>query len=420
MGQQLPIRVREQEKLDENDWEYVKGLGLSWDTSFDEKMPPYLGISAEGWSSYYVGAVWLRPSEREHGQSEPRPLVVTPKFDDIDFIRLFSKAFDDDIPINYFEKSYDIYFEEPPIEENTLNTILSPLIVAHYLSTVKRLLKRGLKKSYIIREENLTNKVRGHILPLPNLQRNILHGHPERAMCRFQEYSADYPENKLLKRALLASENLLLSIGAGNNSLLRNIRKALSRFEGISSDITLSEIKTVHRDKLHGEYPVAIKLAKMILRHADLSISTDNTKKQRVPAFSIDMSRIFEFHVLSLLKDYLHGETVKFQEDADIMGRCDYIIPSMHLIVDAKYKRDYPTRENDVIRADVREVTGYSRSKKIRKILQVENDKVVPCLIVYPDDNSHKEKIQDNDLLKTPLKDVIGVYVLGVAYPKLT
>ena len=290
MDERSPIVLREQQQLDEQGREYIASLNLEYSSSENDEIPPFLGLSADGWSSYYVGAAWLKENSR--------PLVVRPKIDNIDFLGIFAEALSDNVSPVYFQKAYSIKLDTPFIEDEALNAVLTPLMVAHFVSVMRLLLSSGLKRSYIIREENLKNKVRGHILPLRNLQKNILRGHAEKALCRFQEYSFDYPENRLLKRGLLAAESLLLALRVPNNALLQLVRKCLLAFSEISSDITPQAVRSIRRDKLHGEYPEAITLAKRILARTDFAISEKATTSHRVPEFAIDMSRIFEFHVL--------------------------------------------------------------------------------------------------------------------------
>lgn len=420
MGQLQPITIHEQQQLELADQEYVNNLELPYYAVGMGDIPPYLGLSADGWSSYYVGAAWLKEGHR--------PLVVLPKYDKIDFLRIFSDALADDVAPSYFEEAYKINFNAPTIEESSLNSVLTPLMVAHFISIVKKLLKRGLKRNYIIREENLKSKVRGHILPLRNLQKNILRGHAEMVLCRFQEYSIDYPENQLIKRALLASESLLLGLKSKSNSLLFIIRRMITSFEGVSSDITPSAVKTIRRDKLHGEYPQAVELAKRILRRTDFSISENSATNQFVPEFAVDMSRIFEFHVLSLLKQKFQKEEVLFQVYAGIMGRCDYIVPSEKIVIDAKYKPLYAKNKSnlssydrDAIRTDIREVSGYCRSNVIREKLGVEGQYQPNCLIVYPNGiYSNNDTIEGPLLEKASAFDGIsGFYKLGVSLPKI-
>lgn len=416
MEDRSPIVLREQQQLNEQGRAYIASLNLDFSSSEVGSIPPFLGLSADGWSSYYVGAVWLK--------KDSRPLVVLPKIDNIDFLGIFSEALVDNVAPSYFQKAYSIKLDTPFIEDKALNAVLTPLMVAHFLSVMRLLLASGLKRSYIIREENLKSKVRGHILPLRNLQKNILRGHAEKALCRFQEYSYDYPENRLLKRGLLAAESLLLGLRVPNNSLLQLVRKCLLAFTGISSDITPQTVKSIRRDKLHGEYPEAISLAKRILARTDFAISESSSTPHRVPEFAIDMSRIFEFHVLGVLRRHFLGHRILFQEYAGIMGRADYIVPSAQLIVDAKYKTYYTQKSSDILRADIRELSGYSRSQRIRNILKVEDNSEIPCLIIYPDGKYSGEKysLSEQPILSqaAPMPGVHSFYTLGIPIPLMT
>ena len=406
-----PIVLIEQQQLSSQDKEYVDSLNLDFTSETRGTIPPYLGLSPDGWCSYYVGASWLKEGHR--------PLIVHPKYDRINYISILSAALSDNVNPHYFQEAYSINVDTPPIEDKTLNTVLSPLLVAHFLSVIRLLLVSGLKRNYIIREENLTNKVRGHVMPLRNLQKNILQGHGERTWCRFQEYSYDYPENRLLKRGLLAAESLLVSLKVPNNALLQQVRRYLLPFHGISADISPLAVRNIRKDKLHGEYPEAIKLAKRILQRMDYSISDTSNQSCKVPEFAVDMSRIFEFYVLGLLKHYFISNHVLFQESAGIMGRCDYIVPSAKLIVDAKYKPNYTLRDSNTICIDVREVAGYSRSQRIRRLLNVHDHSEINCLIIYPNDVEENEFAISDDILSVaiPLKGVHNFYTLEVPIP---
>ena len=416
MEDRSPIVLREQQQLDEQGREYLASLNLDFSSSENDTIPPFLGLSANGWSSYYVGAAWLKENSR--------PLVVHPKIDNIDFLSIFSKALLDNVSPAYFQKAYSIKLDTPFIEDGVLNAVLTPLMVAHFLSIMRILLASGLKRNYIIREENLKSKVRGHFLPLRNLQKNILKGHAEKTLCRFQEYSYDYPENRLLKRGLLAAESLLSGLRVPNNSLLQLVRKYLLAFTDISPDITPQAVRSIRRDKLHGEYPEAIGLAKRILARTGFAISDTSSIMYRVPEFAIDMSRIFEFHVLSVLRRHFVGQSILFQEYAGIMGRADYIIPSARLIVDAKYKPYYTDKSSDILRADIRELSGYSRSQRIRNILKVEDNSEITCLIIYPE-GSYSEEEYSLPLLPilsqaNPMPGINSFFTLGIPIPVMT
>jgi len=392
----------------------VSSLHLELNSNAEGEIPKYLGLNYTGYVSYYVGAAWLVENKTA--------LIVYPKFKDIDFVSIFSAAFSEDIKLDYLQNSYSINFSAPPIEDKTLDSILSPLIVAHFICVIKRLLLKGLRKQYIIREENLKNKTKGHVLPFKTFQKNVIRGHAEKTYCRFQEYSCDTPENRLLKKALIAA----ISIVGNSQGLLIPLRKYLSAFHNVSENATYQPVNSFRKDKLHTDYPEAIRLAKIILRKKDFSISQNGSVKHLVPEFAIDMSRIFEFYTLSWLRKNVNTK-VLFQEEAGIMGICDYLIPAEKLIIDAKYKYYYnipfeklKKETKALIIADIREVAGYGRSERIRKILNVEaDDKEVKCLIIYPIASETKELNDKTDLFKDKIKGVSNFYKLGVPVPLL-
>ena len=140
MDSRSPIVLREQQQLDEQGREYIASLNLDFSSSENDTIPPFLGLSADGWSSYYVGAAWLKKNSR--------PLVVRPKIDNIDFLGIFSDALMDNVSPAYFQKAYSIKLDAPFIEDGTLNAVLTPLMVAHFLSVMRLLLASGLKRSF--------------------------------------------------------------------------------------------------------------------------------------------------------------------------------------------------------------------------------------------------------------------------------
>lgn len=54
----------------------------------------------------------------------------------------------------------------------------------------------------------------------------------------------------------------------------------------------------------------------------------------------------------------------------------------------------YPVINNDdkrnKIRNDIREVTGYSRSEHIRRLLNINDDSDIKCLIIYPNEQKKR------------------------------
>jgi 5-methylcytosine-specific restriction enzyme subunit McrC len=138
---------------------------------------------------------------------------------DTDFIEMYVRALQFAPSSEYFSKCYGIDLDQPAIECPALNEQLTPLLIVHYLAVLKKIVSHGLKKDYVIREENLHSKMRGRIMLQKNLQKNIFVQRQDRVFCRFQEYTVDTIENRLLKKALVFSDSFLSRLASQCESL---------------------------------------------------------------------------------------------------------------------------------------------------------------------------------------------------------
>jgi 5-methylcytosine-specific restriction enzyme subunit McrC len=77
-------------------------------------------------------------------------------------------------------------------------------LIQRFLKQVDTLLARGIRASYLEHEDNITT-VRGRLSIRDNLSLNA-HA-PHRFYCRFEEFSPNRPENRLIKSAILAVRN---------------------------------------------------------------------------------------------------------------------------------------------------------------------------------------------------------------------
>lgn len=424
-----PLILREQDRIDDNFKELLKKLDIHFSPE-EKDTPKYLGLS-EDWASYYIGASWL---------TRDKAVVVIPKkigsdnSKETDFIQLFLCALKFAPSAEYFSNYYGINFDQPQIETDSFSEQLTPLLIVHYLWTLKNVVSKGLKKDYVLVEENLKSKVRGRILMQKNLQENIFLQRMDRVYCKFQEYTVDIPENRLLKKALAFSENYinkLISLDYHDSlgELKRQLNQIESFFSQVSSEIEIYEIKSLRKNKLYHDYSEAIKLAKMILQRFDYSISKSGTIQKSVPPFWIDMSRLFEVYVYNKLHE-AYGNTIQFQVPGRLKTVVDFIKIDEKLILDAKYKTHYQKQKSPLL-ADIREISGYARDDKILKKLGLyktsfeNNENMVRCVIIYPEymkieiedtmDDIEKKEIEDfnnkdkkNDLIfNCPLLELI-------------
>ena len=166
-------------------------------------------------------------------------LVVTTKrgMEEIDFLTMFMTCFSSDLSVESFAEIYNIDCEAPVIHAPSLKGVLSPLIVLHFLGIVSRI--KSLKKGYVHYSENL-KKVKGHIQVMKNERKNIASKRFDRVFCDFDEYTVDIPENRLIKKALLFSSQILRTItqnhSIGNKAKLM-LSKSLALFENVSDEV---------------------------------------------------------------------------------------------------------------------------------------------------------------------------------------
>ncbi len=358
--------------------EYLVGLGLTFEEPDFLKEPKYLGIS--NWiASYYIGAAWL--------VSDELAVVVTPKVPDIDFIQMFLSALEIDTQkeSNYFAQCYGIQFDEPQIETHEELNQLTPLLVLHFISLLERLVKHGLKKDYLLHEENLKAKVKGRILFGKHLKTNVFQQRSDRMYCQYQEYTDDIPENRLLKKALLFSERILdrcdsLKRQSQYPDLQLRLNRLKASFSHISDDIEPYQVQKLSSNKLFKGYKEAIRVAKMILRRFDYSIREASSEQHSTPPFWIDMARLYEMWVLHRLQK-LGINPIMFQE-AGFYGRqvADFVIREENLILDAKYKPKYVEGWVDI--DDIRELSGNARDDRL--LPNLPEDYSPRCIILYP------------------------------------
>ena len=124
------------------------------------------------------------------------------------------------------------------------------------------------------------------------------------------------------------------------------------------------------------------------------------------------MSKLFELYVLGLLKDQF-GNGVKYHFTKN-GNELDYLlnIQGYQMVVDAKYKECY---QNYYDIKDIRQLSGYSRITKVYKELGKNENEVIDCLIIYPDQHQGNEDFKDIKLI--PIKEFVHFYKVPVKIP---
>ena len=406
----------EQTKLRE---EEVISLNLS---DIYEPMPvDKLALNRDGdgnwWSSYIIGVSDI------NGQS----FEVLPKVKNLDFMSLFSIALLYQPSSEYFSKCYDINWDKETVASTELYNVLTPLLVMQYLNILSKLIKKGLKRDYIISENNLHSKIRGKIKPIAHCRNNVLKRKDDYFYCQYQIFTADIPVNRLLKKALDISFHLLGNIRSRSHNMtglafLSSKIKMLDTFKDINSDVRPESIRNFKYDKLNMYYPAAIRLAKSIIRHQDNAL-IDDCGKMKVPYFWIDMSRLFEVYVLKILQTRYPNQ-ILFQVKGSFDTQCDYLHIGEGIILDAKYKQWYAYEQGrcnhkSYLIADIREISAYARDEHFLELFN--KDVNVPiCIIIHPDEEQTELKDElTQSVRNNKITGFRDFYRLGIDLPRL-
>ena len=372
----------------------------------------FLGLSETLSSSYYIGLAHL---------TEDVKLMVLPKINRLGYMEMLRVVFSEKSAASYFSDYYGIGFDESAIECSAEDDYLTPFLIIAFVASVRAILDKGLKRGYVVHEENLNEKIKGKLCLSSHISKNLSASRFDRAYCRFQEYSVDIPENRILKHALRFSKSYITSIASPVlNKELSDIIAELQLFRDVSEINSVWEIKTVRKNRIYKEYNNAINLARLILRRFDYALSQSQNQIIKCQPYWIDMSRLFEVYVLHQLRKAF-ADSILFQVKGAQKTQVDFVKTDEKIILDAKYKPYYESSQHNII-ADVREISGYARDVKILKTMGIsEDDQYIPtCIIIYPaqtDTNLFDcHKLLKNQL-NTKIKGFTNFYKLGIRLP---
>lgn len=414
------IQLQEHEQLCKNDLPVEKSERYE-DLQLIQWGKPMDNCAWGYYASFKIGAEWIDKQEA---------LVVTTKrgMENVDFLRMFMTCFCSDLAVDSFSQIYSIDLEKPTIVAPALSSVVSPLIVFHFLGVVSRI--KSLRKGYVLRQENL-KKVKGHIKMLKNERINIVTKRYDRIYCEYDDYSVDTPENRLLKKALVFSQRFVAKINRNQvvySKVNQMVTKALSKFDYVSDDININSIGQIRAHKLYREYAEAMRLAKVILKHFDYSLSNVDVTENKVTPFVLDMSLLYEHYVYGLLHE-AYQEKISYQYRGET-GLPDFLYKSkkFRAILDTKYIPKYEKGALDTY--VIRQLSGYGRDLAILRKLGYEDidedspTPSVPCIIIYPkeggDTGNPFKSNKLRNLCTRHLKRLSRFYKISISVPTIS
>ncbi|WP_217998508.1 McrC family protein [Actinomadura rubrobrunea] len=237
---------------------------------------------------------------------------------------------------------------------------LLPALAYAFARAAERALRQGVLLGYRETEEALT-VVRGRIRETDQIRRR--HGQIVPVEVRYDDYTVDIPENRLL---LSATYRLLRlpGIPAGTRRLLRHL---LVRLDGVERIVPGRALPQWTPTRLNARYHTALGLAELVLRGA--SYELDDGRTLRVDGLLLEMWRVFEDFLTVALSDALrpYGGRSEMQDrrhhldhDRNVPLRPDLVYYDAGgepvAVVDAKYKIEGRPGEHE---ADLYQMLAY-------------------------------------------------------------
>lgn len=337
-------------------------------------------------TSYFIGVDWLYCPKSS--------IRISPKFNhqekqiEIDYLKMLEDALKEPKNFDYLDGLLYIDFNSPSISIPRQDDVLSLFLLSEFIHVLARITTKGLKKSYYLVEENQQSKVKGKLLIAQNVKKNLVKGNLSNNYCRYQEYGIDIAENRLLKRAMVLGTHLLDCYNENTVLHLKEIVSSIRPFwKRVSDNCDPRSTEENRVNPFYKEYPIAMRLAKLILKRTSYNQVIRGAEMTSTPPYWIDMSKLFEMYVYGKLRERF-GDHVIYHPH--FRGQePDYLLIGENgrppFVIDAKYKR---YGERTIETDDIRQVSGYSRMKAVRKRLEVEDHSLIPCMIIYPDHDS--------------------------------
>jgi 5-methylcytosine-specific restriction endonuclease McrBC regulatory subunit McrC len=366
-------------------------------------------------SHYYIGVDWI---SRDHNYA----IHVSPKLNteqkETAYLKMLLTCLQDPEATKHVGSIYEIKSEREPILIDQSEDLLSPLLAIHYVQLVKRIVQKGLRKTYYRETKTLQSRVKGKLLVSQTIKHHTLRNEPLKAKCSFDVFGVDHPENQLLKAALIYVKTYLSQFPEYAAIAGPALQYCLPAFREVNVPKDISSLKHFKTSPFFANYKQALSTARIVLNHYSHSTRSSETGKIKTLPYWINMALLFELYVFTLLRKEF-GNQVIYQFKSNYQ-ELDFLLntPDYKLVIDTKYKPKY--EEYNIGKDDIRQLSGYARMKSVYTQLNVEEDEVIKCLVIYArplDIISESEKVILNN--KQGDNRYVGFYKLGVSVPEI-
>ena len=238
------------------------------------------------------------------------------------------------------------------------------IFIRMFLDEVYGIAKRGLKCGYEAVEEN-SARFKGKLIFSQQMRRNLLH--KERSYIRYDVFTVNRPENRILKAAL----ELLFRRTRSHHSRT-DIKNLLQSFAEVETSSNFrGDFQKCSKDRTVKDYAAALQWSRVFLTGESF---TNYAGSEDAFALLFPMERLFESYIAAQLKRHLdssvytvtaqEGSRWLFDEPKSFSMRPDLVIRKGGevFILDTKWKILNPDKPNGGIsQADMYQMCAYQR-----------------------------------------------------------
>lgn len=195
-------------------------------------------------------------------------------------------------------------FNDASLKVDRMN--LYELFINMYLQEVRQLVKRGIKSSYVAREDNL-RYYKGKLLVNDHVRVNSIH--KERFYVSYDEFHPNRAENRLVKATLVKLQKLTTS---AENS--KEIRQLLTAFEMVDVSANYArDFSQVAINRNTKDYEMLMQWSKVFLMNKSFTTFSGTTTSR---ALLFPMESLYESYVAQQIKKVmgLDGWQISIQD----------------------------------------------------------------------------------------------------------
>jgi len=261
---------------------------------------------------------------------------------------------------------------------------LFEIFISMFLTEIQTIVKKGLKSSYVEREDNM-NFLRGKLVAGEHIRRN--HIHRERFYVRYDEYIQDIPKNRILKTALIYLDRV-----SKTSANRQKIRELMFVFDEVKPALNPeNEYGKITHDRTTDYYTRALTWAMLFLRGKSFATYSGSSI-----AFALlfPMEKVFENYLYHCLKKHspltdVVSQSTKYSLAKENIRQLFQLRPDItavgrdntRYIIDAKWKLLDQTDKDSkygISQTDMYQLFSYA------KIYQAQENTQTKLCLIFP------------------------------------